>query len=118
MHSALAMLTPLTSQVGRFCTGDDLELCAASLNADSSTSPPDKVDGNPPGDVSSASSSGSSASNASVGLAINATALNALVLEPAGGVSAAGGHLLVDNVSPWLGSAGRGFPAVMQSFLV
>ncbi|CAM9245358.1 unnamed protein product, partial [Laminaria digitata] len=76
--------------VGRFCTGQYLELCAASLNADSSTSPPDKVDGNPPGDVSSASSSGSSA--------INATALNALVLEPAGGVSAAGGHLLVDNL--------------------
>ena len=92
------MLTFLTSKVGRFCTGRYLEICAASLDADSSTLPPDKENADALNDMSSASSSGSSISNASVELAINATALNALVLNPVGGVSAAGGHLVVQNV--------------------
>lgn len=110
------MLTPLTYQVGRFCTGSYVELCAASLDADSATSPSDE-DGDAP-DVSSASASDSSASDASVELAPNATALSALVLEPEGGVSAARGLLVIDNVSRGLGVAGRVLLETAQSLLV
>lgn len=98
------------SQVGRLCTGQYLELCAASLDAGSSTPSPDQEDGDGPGDVPSASSSGSSASDASVELDLNATALSALDLEPEGGVFAAGGQVVVDHVSRLLGVAGRVFP--------
>lgn len=47
----------------------------------------------------STSSSGPSTSDASLDLAINATALDAVDLVPAGGVSAARGHLVIENVS-------------------
>ena len=92
------MPTLLPSKVGRFCTGRYLEICAASLDANSSTSPLDQENGDALNDIFSTSSSGSSIFDASVELDINATALNALVLNPVGGVSAAGGHLVINDV--------------------
>lgn len=87
------------SEVGRFCTGDYLEICAASLDAGSSASVTDHDNSDALDDVSSASSSGMFTSDTAVEVAINATALNALVLEPVGGVSAARGYVVVENVS-------------------
>lgn len=88
-------------QIGRFCTGLYLENCARSLSADY-TSPPDQEDADTPDGESSASPSTSPVSNSSVELTINTTALSALELEPVGGVTAAGGDLVVDNVRRWL----------------
>eukprot|EP00904_Undaria_pinnatifida_P010525 jgi/Undpi1/6602/HiC_scaffold_20.g09081.m1 len=84
-------------QLGRLCTGRYLEICAASLNA-GSTSPPNRREADNPDYSYSASSSASAATNTSDELTLNASALSALVLEPLGGVKAAAGHLVVENV--------------------
>ena len=78
-----------------------MNICAAFLDSGSISSP-EAEEGDATDDLPSSTSSTTSTSNTSAELALNTTALDAIVLEPVGGVTAAGGYLFVENVSLFL----------------
>lgn len=87
-------------KIGRYCAGDYLLNCEAALGLSSASSSSSGADANATSNTSAGepSLSSSSSSSAAATAANFSTLLDAVDLEPVGGVRASGGYLSVENV--------------------